>query len=80
MGLINDLIGKVAESVLGERLGRRGTTFNGRSVRPASEDPYGDPADQMRRGQPNLGRFGRVRPASEDPLGDPADQMPRRHR
>jgi hypothetical protein len=35
-------------------------------VRPASEDPYGDPADQ--------GNFGNVRPASEDPYGDPADQ------
>jgi len=35
-------------------------------VRPASEDPYGDPADQ--------GMFGNVSPASEDPYGDPADQ------
>jgi len=39
-------------------------------VRPASEDPYGDPADQG-----GGGMFGRnVRPASEDPYGDPADQ------
>lgn len=37
-----------------------------REVRPASEDPYGDPAD--------VGMFGDVRPASEDPYGDPADQ------
>ncbi len=37
-----------------------------RPVRPASEDPYGDPADQQ---------FGNVRPASEDPYGDPADQQ-----
>jgi hypothetical protein len=36
------------------------------NVRPASEDPYGDPADQY-------GQFGDVRPASEDPYGDPAD-------
>lgn len=35
---------------------------------PASQDPYGDPADQQ------YGRFGNIRPASEDPLGDPADQ------
>jgi hypothetical protein len=35
-------------------------------VRPASEDPYGDPADQ---------EFANVRPASEDPYGDPADQQ-----
>ncbi len=31
---------------------------------PASQDPYGDPANQ----------FGNVRPASQDPYGDPADQ------
>lgn len=42
-----------------------------RNVRPASEDPYGDPADEFR------GR--NVRPASEDPYGDPADE-PRRRR
>jgi hypothetical protein len=64
------------------------------NVRPASEDPYGDPADQMGGAQrttwsgmgqgpaaaPGKGQFGNVRPASEDPYGDPADQMrpPRR--
>jgi hypothetical protein len=39
----------------------------GMNVRPASEDPLGDPADFGAAGQlpPN------VRPASEDPLGDP---------
>ena len=36
------------------------------NVRPASQDPYGDPADQ--------GQYGNVRPASQDPYGDPADQ------
>lgn len=35
-------------------------------VRPASEDPYGDPADQE--------TFGNIRPASEDPYGDPTDE------
>ncbi len=49
----------------------------GMNVRPASEDPYGDPADQFPVG--NQGNFGylqgrNIRPASEDPLGDPADQ------
>ena len=39
------------------------------NVRPASEDPYGDPADQEGQGQ-----FGNVLPASQDPYGDPADQ------
>lgn len=37
------------------------------NVRPASEDPYGDPADGLDR------QFPGIRPASEDPLGDPAD-------
>src|SRR5690349_13170156 len=41
------------------------------SVLPASQDPYGDPADQMG------GGYGNVRPASEDPLGDPADAADR---
>lgn len=40
---------------------------DGGHVRPASQDPYGDPADQM-------GGGSNIRPASEDPLGDPADQ------
>jgi hypothetical protein len=35
------------------------------SVLPASQDPYGDPADQA---------GGQVLPASQDPYGDPADQ------
>jgi hypothetical protein len=42
-------------------------------VRPASEDPYGDPAsDETAMGS---GQYGDVRPASEDPYGDPADQV-----
>ena len=40
----------------------------GQQIRPASQDPYGDPA----------GQFGNVRPASQDPYGDPADQEGRR--
>lgn len=48
-------------------LGRRRGT-----VRPASEDSYGDPADF------GPGAFGDdVRPASEDPYGDPDDESPR---
>ena len=39
------------------------------NFRPASEDPYGDPADQ--------GQYGNIRPASEDPYGDPADRQNR---
>lgn len=40
------------------------------NVSPASEDPYGDPADQYG----DAGMFGSVSPASEDPYGDPADE------
>lgn len=63
-----------AGGVLGQltnMLGQRGRTASAsasgqRDVRPASEDPYGDPAD---------GPSGRkVKPASEDPYGDPADE------
>ena len=36
------------------------------TVTPASQDPYGDPADEY-------GQYGNVTPASEDPYGDPAD-------
>jgi len=42
-------------------------SFNDRSIRPASEDPLGDPADAQ---GPGAG----ILPASQDPLGDPADQ------
>jgi hypothetical protein len=57
-----------------------------REVRPASEDPYGDPADQYGNaipasedpyGDPADQYGGDVRPASEDPYGDPADQYNR---
>lgn len=41
------------------------------NVLPASQDPYGDPANQAQ----NTGAFGgNVLPASQDPYGDPADQ------
>lgn len=39
------------------------------NIRPASQDPYGDPADS--------GQYGNIRPASQDPYGDPADQQNR---
>ncbi len=46
---------------------------NQHNVKPASQDPYGDPADQ---GGGN-GAPRNVKPASADPYGDPADE-PRR--
>ena len=56
LGQITDMLGQRARTKSGP----------GRNVRPASEDPYGDPADD--KGAKN------VRPASEDPYGDPADE------
>lgn len=47
--------------------GRQGNSGQYGNVRPASEDPYGDPADNR--------QYGNIRPASEDPYGDPADQQ-----
>jgi hypothetical protein len=43
------------------------TDYGDREVRPASEDPYGDPADQEQ-------GYGDLTPASQDPYGDPADE------
>lgn len=40
------------------------------NAKPASQDPYGDPADQQGGG----GAPRNVKPASQDPYGDPADQ------
>lgn len=54
----------------------READYDRRNVRPASEDPYGDPADYEQTGYGqtgDYGQYGDVRPASEDPYGDPAD-------
>jgi hypothetical protein len=59
------ILGQITD-MIGQRAGQGRTAQ--RNVRPASEDPYGDPADA--KGAKN------VRPASEDPYGDPADQKP----
>ena len=60
LGKLNDMLGQRTRS------SSRGAP---RNVRPASEDPYGDPADEFR------GK--NVRPASQDPYGDPADERRR---
>jgi hypothetical protein len=64
--MVDDILRRVKDAVLGNDQ----TEGNYDRPRPASEDPYGDPADQ-----PGEGQFGNVRPASEDPYGDPADQV-----
>lgn len=72
-GLIDQISG-----LFGQHQQQMGTMQN---PRPASEDPYGDPADQFpQQGQPGQQgyapqrQFPNVRPASEDPYGDPADR------
>jgi len=57
-GVVKALGAGALAAVMGG-LAHRGT---GGGVAPASQDPYGDPADQQ------------VLPASQDPYGDPADQ------
>lgn len=44
--------------------------YGGQEILPASQDPYGDPADQ----QGGFQQQGGILPASQDPYGDPADQ------
>ncbi len=48
----------------------------GQEILPASQDPYGDPADQQNAGYQQQGG-GNILPASQDPYGDPADQQRR---
>jgi hypothetical protein len=67
---IDQILGDLLDAVTG---GQQKEEEHGRpNVRPASEDPYGDPADQVD-GQ-MTGYPGGVLPASQDPMGDPADQ------
>ena len=74
----NDLLGQLS-GIFGQQAKANNEDFQGYdNVRPASEDPYGDPADQYGGGQYHQtsdAQFGNVRPASEDPYGDPADQV-----
>jgi hypothetical protein len=60
-----NIIERVIDGITGKNDERRAEP----DVRPASEDPHGDPADAMPTGH----YPGEVRPASEDPYGDPAD-------
>jgi hypothetical protein len=59
-------LGDLIKNVVDTFTGRQDNPAEDQNVRPASEDPKGDPADQIA-GQ-------NIRPASEDPAGDPADQ------
>ncbi|HSI73403.1 MAG TPA: hypothetical protein VK934_09510 [Fimbriimonas sp.] len=74
----NDPSGLIGQ--IEELFGRfRGQQQEQRRVLPASQDPYGDPAD-LHPASGYGGNYGQqeypnVRPASEDPLGDPADQQ-----
>ncbi len=77
--MVDDFLRRAADAILG-------SNDDERQVRPASEDPYGDPAEQEYYGNvrpasedpygdpADYGQYGNVRPASEDPYGDPADR------
>jgi hypothetical protein len=64
--MFDGILGRVASALTGGNNDESGNEDQFGDVRPASEDPYGDPAD--------IQSYGNVRPASEDPYGDPADQ------
>jgi hypothetical protein len=89
--MVDDFLKKAKDFFLGQNNDQvdQDAEYRDRNVRPASEDPYGDPADQAfgnnvrpasedPYGDPADQAFGNVRPASEDPYGDPADQDNRR--
>lgn len=61
---------------IGELFGNHGaqSATLPKGVKPASQDPYGDPADQAPLNAKN------IKPASQDPYGDPADQEAKRSR
>lgn len=70
---LGGIFDKLKELITGEPDNQQG-----RDIRPASEDPMGDPADQQdipasRRWQ--HADQGDVAPASQDPYGDPADRQ-----
>ena len=65
--LVKGAMAGIAAMAVKNLMNRGGSARQGQfgNVRPASQDPYGDPADS--------GQFGNIRPASQDPYGDPAD-------
>ena len=65
--MVGDFLRKAADALLGDQP----QEGDNQTPRPASEDSYGDPANQAT----DAGQFGDVRPASEDPYGDPANQV-----
>jgi len=77
-GMLGGLLGGGAlGGLLGGGQQNTGQQGGNGNVLDASQDPYGDPADQndnQTSYNPNAGPFGNVQPASQDPYGDPADQ------
>lgn len=75
---LGDIFERLKDAVTGNDHEQQQQTYQDQgfgNVLPASQDPYGDPADQQASyNNYNDGGFGNVLPASQDPLGDPADQ------
>lgn len=69
--MVDGFLRKMKDALVGgdEQYDQDANTDQYGNVRPASEDPYGDPANQVG----NYEQFGDVRPASEDPYGDPGN-------
>src|SRR4051812_7384234 len=65
------LIGNIEQMFMNHQMQQQQQAAGG-NIRPASEDPMGDPAN-IGGSTAGVGSYGNVRPASEDPLGDPAD-------
>jgi hypothetical protein len=82
--MVDNFLRRAKDFILGSNEDQRDAEYDDRQIRPASEDPYGDPADQGygdirpasedSYGDPADQGYGDIRPASEDPYGDPADQ------
>ena len=60
--MVDDILRRVKDAVFGSNPSQQ-------EPRPSSQDPYGDPADQVAQGYGDD-----VQPASQDPYGDPAAQ------
>ena len=68
---LDNLLGGLMDAVTGRGQQQDEDQYQGQPVRPATEDPWGDPADGQN--AQNAQYPGGVLPASQDPYGDPAD-------
>jgi len=75
---LQNILESVIETFTGHNANEQPNRHNGQTVLDASEDPYGDPADQgygQQAGYNDTFNGQQVLPASQDPYGDPADMF-----